>query len=396
MHIDEATLYVIVGCAALIAGAAFCGLRYYAKEVPGVVLWGLGYLGIGVSMLVVGEQTLFGDKRIVSLAFNLPHNCGLLLVLAGTMRFCGTLQGRKLLWPLGAIEVIGIFLFTLVFPDARIRIIFLALLAAMMSVWGAVILWRRPDTRSEGPYRLASAMNLLQALALLTRAGLVLSAPIHVTPGSPEVPLGNQIAAGVLLLNMMASSWMLILLVALRLVADLRSAAERDALTGLLNRRGMRLALDTLLSRRAANGLRQIGVMLLDIDHFKSINDTHGHDVGDKVLKVMGEVLLHAAPPTHGVAARWGGEEFCIVMECAGEGEVVEVAEKIRSRFTAATALLQELSSGRTVSIGIALSQNPSQLDISRLISTADAQLYRAKQTGRDRVEVCRSELAPS
>jgi len=173
----------------------------------------------------------------------------------------------------------------------------------------------------------------------------------------------------------------------LRLVADLREVAERDALTGLLNRRGLRHRVDALAE---ALSERPVGhaVLLLDIDHFKVINDTHGHDVGDEVLAVMGEVLRTTTPMPGALTCRWGGEEFCVVLARSTADGAVAAAERLRARFHAGSLRLSRLPNGATVSIGVAWQPPDAALELSTLMAAADAELYRAKAAGRDRVSL--------
>ncbi len=186
--------------------------------------------------------------------------------------------------------------------------------------------------------------------------------------------------------NILVGNWMLLLLVMLRLVAELKLAADLDLLTGLSNRRGFRRHLDGVLARIAKQG-GSVGVLLLDIDHFKSVNDRFGHQTGDKVLVVMGQVLT-SLKIGGCEASRWGGEEFCVVVENPSPQRLVELASSIRKQFQKESALVVDDGVGRTVSVGIAYSNPDLPVEMARLISDADGQLYRSKQEGRDRVSI--------
>ncbi|MBV8036447.1 diguanylate cyclase [Roseateles sp.] len=167
--------------------------------------------------------------------------------------------------------------------------------------------------------------------------------------------------------------------------AALAHLATRDPLTGLHNRRSLdaRLAEALALDRRygAANG-RVHGLLLIDVDHFKRVNDVHGHQAGDAVLRQLAQLLL-ATLRVSDVAARFGGEEFAVLLpELGGPLDAVLTAEKIRSAVEAAT--FPEV--GRlSVSIGISL-VSPEDADVSPLIARADAALYEAKRGGRNAV----------
>jgi diguanylate cyclase (GGDEF)-like protein len=158
----------------------------------------------------------------------------------------------------------------------------------------------------------------------------------------------------------------------------------RDALTGLYNRRYLEESLDREVSRARRRGL-PIGVMMIDIDHFKRVNDASGHAAGDAVLRAVGQYVLSL---TRGedILCRYGGEEFVLVMAHASPRAVWERAEALREG-------VQELKVGHgnlqlgpvTVSIGIAMLPDQGEDGQSVLIA-ADAALYVAKRSGRNRV----------
>jgi diguanylate cyclase (GGDEF)-like protein len=179
-------------------------------------------------------------------------------------------------------------------------------------------------------------------------------------------------------------------------LANLRnlSLAERrastDSLTGLPNRRG----LDDTLKRLVAHANRThtpVSLVAIDLDHFKDINDTCGHDKGDEVLAAFG-VMLRANLRGADVAARAGGEEFVVVLPETDRSGAMHVAEHIR-RATAALAVPQ-LGARITASFGVATLPDDA-LDTDALLRLADRALYAAKQRGRNRVEAASAAAAP-
>jgi diguanylate cyclase len=176
-----------------------------------------------------------------------------------------------------------------------------------------------------------------------------------------------------------------------RLRADLlrtREQAVRCALTGVLNRRGFDDRLHSMLATPPAFGAEHC-VVLIDIDHFKRVNDTLGHLVGDKVIAGLGEVL-RSLPAEPGMAlARYGGEEFAILLPSSNRQRAVEVAESVRSRvgrIALRSKQTQEVRLQITVSAGVA-AWKPGD-DAQALLAAADGALYRAKSAGRDRVSL--------
>ncbi|WP_457420525.1 diguanylate cyclase [Roseateles sp. P5_E7] len=176
--------------------------------------------------------------------------------------------------------------------------------------------------------------------------------------------------------------------------AALEHLATRDPLTGLHNRRSLdaRLAEAHALDRRygSTNG-RVHGLLLVDVDHFKRVNDEFGHPAGDEVLRRLAQ-LLQASVRATDVAARFGGEEFAVLLpELAGPAEAVMAAEKIRAAVEAAVFP----GVGKvTVSIGVSLAA-PDDVELRPLIARTDAALYEAKRGGRNAV-VLKAADAPS
>jgi two-component system cell cycle response regulator len=161
--------------------------------------------------------------------------------------------------------------------------------------------------------------------------------------------------------------------------------AVTDALTGLYNRRYMESHVGTLVDRSAARG-KSLSVLLLDIDYFKSINDTWGHDAGDDVLRDFSD-RLRACIRGIDLACRYGGEEFVVVMPDTDIGVATMVAERIRRRVAGDMFPIQrgEKSIEVTISIGIAARSTPEDT-AAMILKRADEALYRAKRDGRNRV----------
>lgn len=165
----------------------------------------------------------------------------------------------------------------------------------------------------------------------------------------------------------------------------LRDLASRDGLTGLLNHRMYYLRLDEEFIRRHRVGT-QISLLLLDIDHFKHVNDSYGHLAGDKVLKTLSELVLHSCRALD-VACRYGGEEITIILPETDAAGALEIAERLRKTVEMHPFELGENKDAHiTVSIGVATSSDLASSS-KELTDSADHALYRAKELGRNRVE---------
>ena len=166
----------------------------------------------------------------------------------------------------------------------------------------------------------------------------------------------------------------------------LRSQSIKDTLTGLYNRRYMEEMLDREI-RRAVRTHRPLGILMLDLDHFKTFNDTYGHDAGDSVLREAAAFVAKSVR-SEDTLCRYGGEEFVVILPTATlEGAQIR-AEAIRSKLRELTVLHQGQTLG-TITVSIGVSAFPNHGASPReLLAAADAALYTAKREGRDRVAV--------
>ncbi|PYQ27199.1 MAG: hypothetical protein DMF57_18560 [Acidobacteria bacterium] len=167
----------------------------------------------------------------------------------------------------------------------------------------------------------------------------------------------------------------------------LSEISHKDALTGLYNRFYVMEKIDSEMNRALRHGY-PISVLMLDLDHFKRINDSYGHPVGDEVLKIVGQVLRDSCR-VYDVAGRYGGEEFCIVLPETQVGNTTQVAERIRNRLATTPLSVGSTSIVVTASIGVAgMDSTEGVLSASTLVERADRALYSAKHLGRNRVEM--------
>jgi diguanylate cyclase (GGDEF)-like protein len=157
----------------------------------------------------------------------------------------------------------------------------------------------------------------------------------------------------------------------------------RDPLTGLYNRSFFLAQFGPLADRGALRGLGT-AVLMLDIDHFKRINDNYGHEVGDVVLREVAGVLRQATRADD-LVARYGGEEFVVALPVAAPDQATERAERVRSTLASRRILAGGIPLRVTASLGLAFTPPGRPRSISALIATADRGLYQAKNSGRDR-----------
>jgi len=169
-----------------------------------------------------------------------------------------------------------------------------------------------------------------------------------------------------------------------KLMEILRESSLRDAMTGLYNRRFLEEYLTKAMPQALRNG-KKVGILMIDMDHFKMVNDTYGHDIGDSILKKLSRTITENIREAD-LAVRYGGEEFLVLLhDVVDDNDMLAVAEKLRVRVAdmkvkAGNEVLQ-----KTISIGAALFPDDTD-SVWKCIKFADIALYRAKESGRNRV----------
>ena len=155
-----------------------------------------------------------------------------------------------------------------------------------------------------------------------------------------------------------------------------------DSLTGIHNRRFFDESLSAYLEEFRISGAN-LGLMLLDLDHFKNINDTHGHNVGDQVLRIVAD-KLKSCSRQHDVVARIGGEEFAVITRCTDKEQLSKIADRYRDTVAQTTVWHENTAIRTTVSVGIAT--NEDSMNPEELFKIADIRLYQAKKCGRNQI----------
>lgn len=179
-------------------------------------------------------------------------------------------------------------------------------------------------------------------------------------------------------------------LLAHRRFKSLEEMAYRDPLTGLYNRRYFDERLSEELERSRRTGANELALMFMDLDHFKELNDTLGHAVGDKALKVIATAIHDRFRP-YDVLARYGGDEFVAILPGVTENTLQTICRRVLAAFNhEENAALAQLTAGERLglSIGACLVRGGSRLSAADILKRADEALYRAKQAGRGNVEV--------
>lgn len=379
LSLDISTLYLVATFVAAMLGALL--LFFWRQEnIEALGWWGAAYLlgAASIALWIAG-----GDN----LGFGL-----LLAVNAVGFIACGLVWDASRVFHGRAPNVIGVVAGAVVWLAAillidplpmRTRLMLGAGIVAVYAALTAAELWRerRKSMRSRWP-----------ALFVPVLHGAVLMLPIVLgdvldSDTNPHAGLWVAAFAAELVFYAIGTVFVIFMLVSERTLAVHKTAASVDPLTGLLNRRGFAEATARMIEREAKAG-RSITVMIFDIDHFKSVNDTHGHGAGDGVLKVFADTAASALRITD-LLGRVGGEEFAALLPCTMD-EALLAAERVRAAFEQSGVAIDGVPLATTVSIGVAGGPANTELDV--LMASADTALYRAKRGGRNRVEAVSEE----
>ena len=380
MQLDSYTL-LVASCGLLVLlGFAFVFL--WLRDRPSVWLlwWGVPIVCTGAALIFYLPNALTNDFLSVTFG-NAARLAAVGCLWYGIRRF----HGRVPVW--GSITAmasfwVGLCFYPPFYESLTARIVFVSVAMASMCMLCAYELWRE---RGDGlRSRLPTALVFVSAaILLLVRVSVAGTAPYPVGAGPLEsdwLAIFSYLAVG----HFMFSAIFFLTMTMERREAQQRGFALSDPLTGLLNRRAFDDFGQRMARRRA--GLRDaMSVLVLDLDHFKQVNDRHGHEVGDRLLRAFADVSEGSVRPTDQLF-RIGGEEFCFVLPNTGLDDAITVAERIRMSFESTTVETANGPLSTTVSIGIAATQVAINVDV--LLAAADAALYEAKARGRNRVVV--------
>ncbi len=350
--------------------------RSYPSSIRGLGLWAAAHALAFLSAVLLAGRGLLPDFVTIVVA-NLVLLAGMICYHAGIDRFFGRRPAWARWVALLLLLLPPLYWYTLVEPSYNARLIVVCL------VWAGIFLsmgwriWRQgPENFST---RFTVVVLLVHVMVLLLRffsAWMPLAEEGLLTPTRVQ-----SLYVGSNAMMLLALGMGLILMAGDRLREEFEHLASHDALTNVLTRRVFLTACEQELARCRRHG-RSMALLLLDIDHFKTINDTHGHQTGDRVLVdfVQRIASLLRRPD---LIARFGGEEFVLLLPETSQEEAIAVAQRILAHVAEPRDSLPAI----TVSIGVATNR-PDEDQIDALLARADKALYQAKAEGRNRVEV--------
>ena len=369
------TLLLVQVCVTLLTTALLAASACYTESPPEERWWAVGNVVICAGLALTNLDSL--PPLLNNILGYGVIGFGNALVLRGMrVHLSQTLSWRAVGVIAGAALLLAAY-FTLIVPSLRARLCFSGFYFALLNWACAAVVARHGQWRVTG---IAVTGFGLLGLALLLRGVHVL---LHPDPADNAGSLVMAVTMLVVPLAQICIAFGLIMMVSWRYAERLRRLSTLDALTGALNRAGLEIQ-GKRVGLRALRGGRSLAVIMIDVDYFKVINDTHGHPVGDEVLRHLARLLKIELRP-HDLMARFGGEEFVLVLDDINLAAALNVAERLRGRIEAEMVQLNQLSVRYTASMGVVCSDEHNY-DLIRLISAGDAAMYQAKRAGRNRV----------
>lgn len=379
--LDLRTVILLTGAiGALMSLVFFFMHRSHRQSIHGLRDWALAPLLLFVSTLMLGTQGV-APAWFSIVAANLILISGLSLFLSGACRFY---QLPPSWWPWLSLTVAGPLLYwwAEIHPNYGWRLVTVHLITAALQAHTFLIIWRHDRSSLAARFTLAvlGTMALLSVTRILTSPLIPGDAHLFTSTALQNLFVGTY---GFLVLALTVG---FVLLISERLREQLQHLLSHDALTGVLSRRALfEQAFQEV--RRTQRTQRPFSVMVMDLDHFKDINDTYGHLMGDRVLRDFATRVQQALRQTD-LIGRYGGEEFVAVLPETDSTTARLVAERIlRHRSTHDEAVPVTVSIGVVTSKTLKPDQSAHDI-LESLILQADHALYQAKATGRDRIVV--------
>ncbi len=354
--------------------------RSHHKGVNGPGYWAVGNLVIGLGMVLVLMQ-LEASKAIFLPGMALIGG-GLSLYINGIQAFIGKNPDHRI--PIVVFIILALIdvYFMFIHHDMQLAIVLSALIFSAIYLYSARLTFSRDEGLVGNLFWIVSSLYLLMALLMLGRSVYASRANAVIFESFAAWPINAyNFMLGAVAQFFISSLFVLIL--SYKLNQNLESIATVDGLTNILNRRGLEDAALKMQDMCKRINL-SMTVILIDIDHFKKVNDKYGHLTGDDVLRHIAKVVTGILRSSD-VFGRYGGEEFCAFLPNTTESDAIGLAERIRAGVEASPLKLERGPIQTTISIGVADSVRAGY-DFKGLIAAADGALYSAKNGGRNQV----------
>ncbi len=374
---------IMVASLSLLFFLAFLGIFFYNQQLKAAGWVALAFLFGSLALLVDQNRTVLESYFIDKLAEPLFWSSCLAVVLA----YASRVSARP------SVPLLGIALFVglstmLVISHLPQRAIIMDWVSAAILLAGVLVLWGHRNGVTD---KALCYFTLFSAIVAFLRPFIIIA---DISPGAWTSAFAFYQAVLYLSSSILSTVGANVIFVALGvdLIERHQRDAMVDALTGLLNRRGIDRFLDEKEALRGENSMAGHAVLMFDIDHFKKVNDEFGHEVGDNVLARLGSTIRQLMQ-YHGTAGRTGGEEFVFLFNRESTNAAFLVAEHVRVAIGMLDHKGLPENHRITISLGLAFVREGEPL--KRTMRRADAALYEAKDAGRNRLRIADGDTLP-
>ncbi len=372
MHLDLATILILHPLSLTVGALCFLYLRYRSRRSRGLGTMAVSFLVLAVAALAAGagEQGVI-DYATWTFGTTVAAPLAYALLFVGLTHLMTERRAGRVWWVMAIPACITLIAVFTQFPMVKLcrSIVFLTAMGGFSAASAVLALWDPQKERLESRYGLAITFAFKALLAFATLGGVFNPEIVRLTPAATFL---------ILILCQFVIAMFVLILVQERAERRLIELTETDSLTRIHNRHWM---MDRL-PRRAPPGSASV---VIDIDHFKRVNDVHGHAAGDMVLTMVAQAMAGRLGED-AIFARVGGEEFGLFLPKTSEIEAIAIAEMLRQTVEALSIVHDGIKIPVTLSAGIAVARE--DMSTKRLAGRADEALYVAKRAGRNRVRL--------
>lgn len=389
MNLDLPTILVVLIAASLVLGGAVLFVALRLQRHVGLLWWGAGLLANAASYGAFALR-FAGQVELSILLTNLLTGLTLPMHTAALQHFHGP-QARRLppvvVWGTVPLMVLNALLW--LGDDLKRN----TALGLVLTLQGLVFAWHAWGLGRDVPRVAGRWLLLAGTTAMVVILALRTVYMLHSGSGPAQLrvpPEAQAMTYLVVLMALLTNTIGFVLMQMEQALDRLHDAATHDALTGTANRRALMDRFECALSL-ARRGERPLAVLMIDIDHFKQVNDRYGHPAGDAVLREVAHRIQQRLR-RHDLLARYGGEEFVVLLPDTDRDAAIKVAEAVREAVQAGPLIVGQLSIPVTVSVGVhsrvpAPSEPQGDQTADQMLDASDRAVYRAKAGGRNRVE---------
>ena len=379
MNVDGFTLFIIL---MLIAWTGvFCTGFLWAsnRSVPGVKYWFYSQIIYGIATLLTMARAIFDDVLTIFLA-GLLFFLSLALFIYGHVGFLRLKQPTLFYYVLGIWNLIFLYYFCFFDFNTDVRVTIFSITAIVSIAYISGQYWKLCRYNFQADYLFAvivfTVSILIHSARLITNSTTGIFDFFDAFSETPILYI-------CLFWTQLVQLFVLFSLVNAIHVKKLSHLANHDPLTNTYNRRSFMAIAEKVFLRQKAND-HPMALLMIDVDWFKSINDKYGHPFGDEALRSLVLTIKQEIRPTD-MLGRYGGEEFCVLLEGTTESVAIDIAERIRKAVEKKSVAMGQLEINMSISIGFSMLDKNIE-SFSEMLQHSDKALYKAKENGRNRV----------